>query len=78
MHKILRLTIPPALVNEPIIYKMITQYNLIPNILEARLDGNSLGEVLIRIEGAPIDVERGILYLKELNIEVETVQTENP
>ncbi|MCS6984284.1 MAG: NIL domain-containing protein [Leptospiraceae bacterium] len=77
MRKLLRLTIPPNLVNEPIIYKMITQYNLIPNILEARLDGDALGEVVIRLEGTPLDLERGILYLKELQIEVETLESQS-
>ncbi len=76
MRKRLKLTIPPALVDEPIIYKMITQYNLVPNIIEARLDGDSLGQVLIQIDGAPIDVERGILYLKELDIEIEQIETD--
>lgn len=76
MKKTLRLQIPPTLVNEPIIYKIVTLYKLIPNIVEANLDTDHLGEVIVELEGAPVDVERALLYLKELDIYVETIKSE--
>lgn len=71
MKKILRLYIPKKLVDEPVIYKMITTYNLKPNIINASLKEQQAGEVLLEIEGTPADVERGILYFKEKDIRIE-------
>jgi len=68
--KRLKLKIPANLINEPIIYKMVTQFDIMPNILTARLDEDSEGEVLIEIKGTPENIERGIHYIKQLNIEI--------
>ncbi|MCB1147201.1 MAG: NIL domain-containing protein [Leptospiraceae bacterium] len=68
MKKVLKLTIPAKLVNEPIIYRMVTQYDLIPTILQANLGKDSTGEVILQIEGTPVNIERGFLFLQELDI----------
>jgi ABC-type methionine transport system ATPase subunit len=68
--KKLNLKIPANLINEPIIYKMVTQFNIVPNILTARLDKDSEGEVFIEIKGTPENVEKGIAYLKQIKIEI--------
>jgi hypothetical protein len=49
---------------------MVTMFELMPNILAARLDNESEGEVLIEIKGSPAGIEQGINYLKELNIQI--------
>jgi ABC-type methionine transport system ATPase subunit len=68
--KKLKLKIPVNLINEPIIYKMVTQFDIMPNILTARLDKDSEGDVLIEIKGTPDNIEKGIEYLKQLKIEI--------
>jgi len=68
--KKLKLRIPAKLIKEPIIYKMVTQYNVVPNILTAHLDKDSEGEVVIEIKGTPENVEKGIEYLRQLKIEI--------
>ena len=70
MIKKLKLKIPAALVNEPIIYKMVTLYEVVPNILEAKLNPHANGEVLLELNGTMDNIEKGNLYLKELNIEI--------
>jgi len=70
VKKKIQLKIPSALVNEPIIYKMVTLYEVVPNILEAKLNPHSTGEVKLELNGSLDNIEKGILYLKELNIDV--------
>lgn len=71
MKKVLRLIIPPTKVREPIIFQMVNRYQLRPNILDAEVHKGSIGEVLLEIEGTPIDIEKGVLYLRELDIKIE-------
>ena len=70
MIKKCKLKIPASLVNEPIIYKMVTLYEVVPNILEAKLHPHSTGEVTLELNGTMDNIEKGILYLKELNIDI--------
>lgn len=71
MIKRLKLKIPATLINEPIIYKMVNQFEIMPNIITARLDKESEGEVLIEIKGTPENIEKGIEYLNNLNIQIQ-------
>lgn len=50
---------------------MVSTYKLIPNIKEANLSAEEGGSVLLEIDGLPADIERGILFLKELDIRVD-------
>ena len=70
MIKKLILKIPSSLVNEPIIYKMVTLYEIMPTILEAKLDAHSMGLITIEMKGSPVNIEMGMLYLKKLDIEI--------
>ncbi|MDH4263018.1 MAG: NIL domain-containing protein [Spirochaetia bacterium] len=70
MTKKLKLKIPVNLINEPIIYKMVIQFEIMPNILTAHLDKDSGGDVLIEIKGTPENIEKGISYLKQLKIDI--------
>lgn len=70
MTRQVKLIIPGNLVNEPIIYKMVTLFQIQPNILEAKLDAHSIGQVHLEIKGSPENIENGIEYLKNLDIEI--------
>jgi hypothetical protein len=49
---------------------MVTEYNLKPNILEANLSPDRRGSLLLELKGKPQDIEKGILFLREADIEV--------
>jgi ABC-type methionine transport system ATPase subunit len=70
MVRRLRLEVPAERVKEPFLYRMVTEYNLQPNILEANLSPERRGTLLIELKGKPQDVEKGILFLREADIEV--------
>lgn len=52
-------------------YRMVTEYHLQPNIIEANLSPNRSGSMVIELKGKPQDIESGILFLREADIEVE-------
>lgn len=70
MVKRLRLEVPAKRVKEPFLYRMVTEYNLKPNILEANLSPDRRGSLLLELKGKPQDIEKGILFLREADIEV--------
>lgn len=70
MVKRLRLEVPANRVREPFLYRMVTEYNLKPNILEANLSPDRRGSLLLELKGKPQDIEKGILFLREADIEV--------
>ncbi|MBV6493863.1 MAG: hypothetical protein LDLANPLL_01887 [Turneriella sp.] len=71
MLKRLHLEVPADRVKEPFVFRMVTKYNLQTNIIEANLGPNRNGTVVLEIEGTPQDIERGILFLRETDIEVK-------
>lgn len=68
--KRLKLSIPTKLVNEPIVYKIVTQFQVQPNIIEAQIDPESLGQVVLELKGAAEKIDESINYLKNLEIKV--------
>ncbi len=57
-----RLTFPPALIREPVIYRVAKAHHLVPNIRQARVTEAS-GEAVLDFTGADEDVERGLASL---------------
>ena len=73
MVKKLRLEVPTNRVSEPFVYRMVTEYTLQPNILEANLSPNCCGSMVVELKGKPQDIESGILFLREADIDVEEI-----
>lgn len=73
MVKTLRLSVPADRVKEPFIYRMVSEYRLQPNILEANLGPERNGAMVVEISGKPQDIESGILFLRESDIDVEII-----
>lgn len=71
--KTLRLNVPAERVKEPFMYRMVTGYNLQPNIIEANLGPDRCGSMVVEVSGRPHDIESGILFLREADIEVEEI-----
>jgi ABC-type methionine transport system ATPase subunit len=73
MKKRVKLTFPQQLIKEPVIFTMAKQFNVMPNIRRARVT-ETVGEMILEIEGTEEDLEKGIRWLKERGIEVELVE----
>ncbi len=73
MKKRVRLTFPQNLIKEPVIFNMANQFNVIPNIRRARVT-ETVGEMVLELEGGEEGLEKGIQWLREKGIEVELVE----
>jgi len=71
-----KLDYPLEQVKEPIIYHLVIDYHLVPNIRRANIDSHIGGMMALEIEGAPDDLEAGVEFLRGLGITVTTVGLE--
>lgn len=65
------LRFPPLLVDQPVVYKLIKDYNLIFNILRADITPDSEGLMVLEIEGEEKDFREGLKYLEERGVKVQ-------
>ncbi len=68
-----KLTFPQNLIKEPIIFTMAKKYDVIPNIRRARVT-ETVGEMILELEGEDENVKSGIESLKQLGLDVELVE----
>ncbi len=73
MRRRVRLTFPQNLIKEPVIFTMAKRYEVLPNIRRARVT-DTVGEMILELEGEEQNIEKGIQSLKEQGIEVELIE----
>jgi ABC-type methionine transport system ATPase subunit len=73
MKKRIKLTFPQDLIKEPVIFTMAKKYNIIPNIRRARVT-ETVGEMILELDGSDENVEKGIESLKHQGVAVELVE----
>jgi ABC-type methionine transport system ATPase subunit len=71
--KRLKLTFPQELIKEPVIFTMAKKYEIMPNIRRARVT-ETVGEVVLELEGSEKNLDAGIAYLRECGVKVEAVE----
>ena len=71
--KRVKLTFPQDLIREPVIFTMAKKFDVMPNIRRAKVT-ESVGEVVLELEGAEKKLEEGIAYLKERGVKVEPLE----
>ena len=71
--KRLKLTFPQELIKEPVVFTMAKKFDVMPNIRRAKVT-ESVGEVVLELEGTEEKLDQGIAYLKERGVKVETVE----
>ncbi|MHB0867566.1 MAG: NIL domain-containing protein [Thermoleophilia bacterium] len=70
----LELTFPEQLIQKPVIYQLVKDYNVIPNVRRANVDEN-FGWMVLELSGDEAALANAIAYLKELGIEVEHLES---
>ena len=73
MKRRVKLTFPQNLIKEPVIFTMAKKYDLLPNIRRARVT-DTVGEMILELEGDEGSLEMGIKSLQEQGIEVELIE----
>lgn len=66
----LELTFPEKLIKKPIIYELIRENNVIPNIRRANVDEH-FGWMVLELSGEDEDLEQAFRHLQDLGIKVE-------
>jgi len=58
------------LVEQPVVYHLAKDYQLIPNIMKASVSPDKQGYLVLSLTGDPQDLERALAYLRELGLTV--------
>jgi ABC-type methionine transport system ATPase subunit len=73
MNRRVRLTFPQDQIKEPVIFTMAKEFNVMPNIRRARVT-DTVGEMVVELEGSDADLDKGIEFLRSKGVEVEHVE----
>ena len=73
MKKRVKLTFPQDLIKEPVIFTMARKFDVIPNIRRARVT-ETVGEMILEVEGEDENIEKGIESLKLQGVDVELAE----
>ena len=73
MAEHLLLTFPETRATEPVIYRIVTDFDVIPNIRRAKIE-NHLGWMVIELDGEPDDIRKAKKYLQGQGIGVERAE----
>lgn len=69
-HVRLRLTFPEHLIKQPVIARMVREFDVMPNIRRASID-ETVGWVICEIGGEDDAIERAVEWLTDLGIQVD-------
>ena len=70
------LTFPHKLVDKPIVYHLIKEFNLTFNILKASITPEEEGVMMIEISGEEENCKKGIEFIKKQGVEIKPLEKE--
>jgi Fe-S-cluster-containing dehydrogenase component len=73
LKRTLVLNFPRSQTKEPITYKLVKDFDLMFNILKARIKPNEQGTLVIQLKGTEENMEKGLNYLKDIGIHWEAL-----
>jgi len=65
------LTFPHTLLDRPVVYKLVKDYDLSFNILQARVTPDEEGLLVLELTGGKDNYEKGIKYLTDLGVKIK-------
>ena len=72
-----QLNYPLERVKEPILYHLVMDFGLIPNIRRANIDSHSGGFIALELSGERADLDRGLKFLEDTGVTVTSVGPES-
>jgi ABC-type methionine transport system ATPase subunit len=66
----LELVFPEKLIKKPIIYQLVKDYDVVPNIRRASVD-ETFGQIFMEMSGEEEKLEQAFEYLKKIGVEIE-------
>ena len=73
VNKKVILRFSPELVEQPIVYQLVKEFDLIPNIIRAQISPENKGFLLLSLSGAEADYRRALLYLEQQGLQVQSL-----
>ena len=73
METRVKLTFPQDLIKEPVLFTMAKKFDILPNIRRARVT-ETVGEVVLVLEGTEENINSGIEYMKQQGVDIELVE----
>jgi ferredoxin len=67
------LQFPTRMVDQPIIYHLVKDYDLVLNVLKASVTPKEEGLMVLELYGARKDYERGIKYLQDTGVKIQSL-----
>jgi hypothetical protein len=71
------LSYPLDRVKEPILYHLVTDFDLVPDIRRANIDIHSGGSIEMDLGGSAEDIRRGLSWLENVGVSVQSVVEED-
>ena len=68
-----RLTFPSALIQEPIVYRLVKDYDIVINIRRADVKADH-GWMVLELEGDERVLARGVAWLKDKGVQVDPIE----
>lgn len=68
-----RLTFPPSLIQEPILYRLVKDFDIMINIRRADVKAD-YGWVALELDADEATLERGVAWLKERGVQVDPIE----
>jgi len=65
---------PKEKIDQPIIYKLIKEFDLVFNILKAKITPEEEGILVLELSGDEKNYSAGIKYLKELGVKIQPLE----
>jgi L-aspartate semialdehyde sulfurtransferase ferredoxin len=63
----------PDVMYQPVIYRLAREFDLVFNILEAKIFPRREGRLILELRGSPEAVGRGVRYLEAAGVEVTSI-----
>lgn len=70
------LTFPPLVIEKPVTYHLVKDYNFKVNILRAKIVSGEEGRLLFEVQADEDDLERGLEFLRSEGVEVTPLSKE--
>jgi ferredoxin len=69
--KRLVLNFPPHLIDQPVTYRLITQYQLKVNILRARITPREWGRLVVEVSGSRKNLDAALQFVAQLGVDTQ-------
>ena len=70
-----RLTFPPALIQEPIVYRLVKDFDIVINIRRAEVQADR-GWMLLELEADEATLQKGVAWLKGRGVQVDPIESD--